>query len=138
MRPSVTRVTRDGLDRDRVAAALSAAMSAVAALIGTGQENAELPAPNNPTGSSHLEPPIMPTNPDWEFMTAVERAAVESLLDGPLSGEQIATKTGESYSTRLKSALASLVERKILHVTRDGYQVNLSPDQIEQFRERGL
>lgn len=67
----------------------------------------------------------------WSFFSGLELSVVQLLVSGAaLSAAEIARALGESEGGRLRAVLPSLVDRAVLRVMRDGYQLNAAPAQL--------
>lgn len=67
----------------------------------------------------------------WLTFSPTEVRVIRYLLaHGPTSREDLATGLGESVEGRLRGICATLVARKVLLVTQNGYAVNAADDAI--------
>jgi hypothetical protein len=74
--------------------------------------------------------------PDWLPFSTTELRIVGLMLSRQaLSREQIASALDETVDGRIKGVLASLVSRKVLLVTGDGYQLNAPADARPALKE---
>lgn len=78
-----------------------------------------------------VEPPSMPSNPDWLWLSPLERQIVEFLLvNGPSVAKQISKGIGQGNepSSRLREILPNLIDRCILERSHEGYYVRWPAD----------
>lgn len=73
---------------------------------------------------------------DWLPFSPTECRVLALLLKGrPLSREELATKLDEAVDGRLRGILATLVARKVLLTTTDGYAINAADGKRQSLRE---
>jgi hypothetical protein len=75
--------------------------------------------------SDPLGPPTMPPNPEWQWLSPLERDILAALADDKYhKAAAIAVALKVAPDGKLYTLLNNLVERKVLQAYRKGYRIN--------------